>query len=61
MVMVFGQENPSRPNWGIASPRQTTDFAQDTSLRDRVEKSFWTSLAWCRRLHNSVDNDNVLF
>jgi hypothetical protein len=25
---------------------------QDTSLRDRVEKSCWTSLAWCRRLYN---------
>jgi hypothetical protein len=34
---------------------------QDTSLRDCVEKSCWTSLAWYRRLHNSVDNDNVLF
>jgi hypothetical protein len=28
---------------------------QDTSLRERVEKSCWTSLAWWRRLHNSVD------
>jgi hypothetical protein len=34
---------------------------QDTSLRDRVEKSCWTSLAWCPRLCKSVDNDNVLF
>jgi hypothetical protein len=34
---------------------------QDTSLRDRVEKSCWTSLAWFRRLQNTVDHDNVLF
>jgi hypothetical protein len=27
---------------------------QDTQLRERVEKSCWTSLAWWRRLHNSV-------
>jgi hypothetical protein len=26
---------------------------QDASLRERIEKSFWTSLAWWRRLHDS--------
>jgi hypothetical protein len=27
----------------------------------RVEKRCWTSLAWCRRLNNSMDNDYVIF
>jgi hypothetical protein len=81
----------SKPTWGIASLRQTTDLPQDTSLRERVEHPglpgvlrhsvklrtlpqdtslrerveknclCWTSLAWWRRLHSGVDNDNVLF
>jgi hypothetical protein len=43
------------------SPSNYVTLPQDTSLIDRVEKSIWTSLAWWRPLHNSVDNGNVLF
>jgi hypothetical protein len=37
--------NASRLTWGIASLRQQRNLPQDTSLRERVEKSFWTTLA----------------
>jgi hypothetical protein len=52
----------SRHTGGIlrSSVKQRTS-PQDTSPTGRVEKSCWTSLTWCRRLHNSVDNNNVLF
>jgi hypothetical protein len=33
---------------------------QDASLTNRVKKSYWTSLAWCRCLRNNGDSDNVL-
>jgi hypothetical protein len=48
---------PPSPSWGIASLRQTIrTLPQDTSPRERVENSCWTSRAWWHRLHNkSVD------
>jgi hypothetical protein len=48
----------SRPTWGIASLRQTTDFTQDTWLLERVEnntiRAIHTSFAWWCSLHNVV-------
>jgi hypothetical protein len=41
--------------WYCVTPLNYGPLPQDTSLREPVDKGFWPSLAWWRRLHNSVD------
>jgi hypothetical protein len=62
MFLCIARKSPLRPTWGMRHSVELRTLPQDTSLRERVEKSYWTSLAWSRlHMYINVDNNNVLF